>query len=62
MKPYELRTKSKTELTEMLRSTQKEQFKLKMLKNTGQLEKLDQIKKLRKDIARINTILAEMVD
>lgn len=61
MKPNELRTKSKTELTEMLHSTQKEQFKLKMLKNTGQLEKLDQIKKLRKDIARINTILAEMV-
>lgn len=61
MKASELRAKTKTELVEILQSSQKEQFNLKILKNTGQLGKQDQIRKIRRDIARINTILAKMV-
>jgi len=38
----------------------REQFNLKMQKGTGQLSKPDQVKKVRRDVARIHTILNEM--
>lgn len=59
MNATELREKSveelKTELTELLR----EQFNLRMQHSTGQLEKTDQIKKVRRNIARVKTVLTE---
>jgi len=61
MKANELRQKSPTELADTLLSLSKEQFNLKMQKGTQQLTKPDQIKKVRRDIARINTILNEKV-
>jgi large subunit ribosomal protein L29 len=59
MKASELRQKSvdelKTELLELFR----EQFNLRMQKNMGQLSRFDRFSKIRKDIARIKTVLSE---
>jgi large subunit ribosomal protein L29 len=60
MKAKEIRQKSIAELNEIKAGLLREQFNLQMQKATGQLSKPDNIKKARKDIARINTILTEM--
>ena len=60
MKASELRQKSKDELTSMLLELSREQFNLKMQKGTGQLSKSDQVKKVRRDVARIYTILNQI--
>ncbi|TRW92962.1 50S ribosomal protein L29 [Candidatus Methylobacter oryzae] len=60
MKVSELRQKSKDELGSMLLELSREQFNLKMQKGTGQLSKPDQIKRVRRNVARIHTILNEM--
>lgn len=60
MKAIELRSKSKDELSQTLLELSREQFNLRMQKGTGQLAKPSQVKAVRKDIARINTILSEL--
>ena len=60
MNASELRQKSKEELNSMLLEKSREHFNLRMQKGTGQLAKPDQMKKVRRDIARIHTILHEM--
>ena len=60
MKASDLRQKSKDELGSMLFELSREHFNLKMQKGTGQLTKPDQVKKARRDVARIHTILNEM--
>ena len=60
MKASELRQKSKIELGTLLLDLSRERFNLKMQKGTGQLLKPDQVKKVRRDVARIHTILNEM--
>jgi large subunit ribosomal protein L29 len=60
MKASELRQKSKDELGSMLLELSREQFNLKMQKGTGQLSKPAQVKKVRREVARIHTILNEM--
>ncbi|MGZ8954340.1 MAG: 50S ribosomal protein L29 [Methylovulum sp.] len=60
MKASELRQKSKDELGSMLLELSREQFNLKMQKGTGQLSKPDQVRKVRRDVARIHTILNEI--
>ena len=60
MKASELRQKSKDELGTMLLDLSRERFNLKMQKGTGQLSKPDQVKKVRRDVARVHTILNEM--
>ena len=60
MKASELRKKNKTELGDLLVELSRERFNLKMQKGTGQLSKPDQVKKVRRDVARIHTILNEM--
>lgn len=60
MKASELRKKSKDELGAMLLDLSRERFNLRMQKGTGQLSKPDQVKKVRRNIARIQTILNEM--
>jgi large subunit ribosomal protein L29 len=59
MKANDIRAKSEVELNEELLNLHREQFNLKMQKATGQLAKPDQIKKNRRTIARIHTILAQ---
>jgi len=60
MKATELREKNSQELNEMLTELAREQFNLRMQKGTGQLAKTDSMKKNRRDVARIHTILKEM--
>ena len=60
MKANELRGKDKQELQALLLEKSREQFNLRMLKGTNQLSKPDQVKKVRRDIARIHTVLTEM--
>lgn len=59
MKATELRQKSVEELKQELDSLQRQQFTLRMAKATGQLAKSHQIGLVRKDIARIKTVLNE---
>lgn len=59
MKASELRDKTKEELVSSLIELTREQFNLRMQKGTGQLTKSSQVKQVRRDIARINTVLSE---
>lgn len=61
MKATELRQKSKQELADMLLELSREQFNLRMQKGTGQLTKTAQVKQVRRDIARIHTVMNELV-
>lgn len=60
MKTQELRQKTKDELNSLLLELARERFNLKMQKGTGQLAKSDQVKKVRRNIARVNTIISEI--
>lgn len=57
MKVIELREKSKQELNDLLVELGRDQFNLRMQKGTGQLSKTDTMKKVRRNIARIQTVL-----
>ncbi len=59
MKANELRQKSADELKLEMDGLLREQFNLRMQKGTGQLSRPDQVNKVRRDIARIKTILNE---
>ena len=59
MKVSELREKSAVELQNELFERRKEQFNLRMQQATGQLARPDQLKKVRRDIARIKTVQNE---
>jgi large subunit ribosomal protein L29 len=59
MKASDLRKKSATELNEELLKLRREQFNLRMQQATGQMARSDQFGKVRKDIARIKTVLNE---
>ncbi len=60
MKASELRKKSKEELGNLLVDLSRERFNLKMQKGTGQLSKPAQVKKVRREVARIQTLLNEV--
>ncbi|MBK2125979.1 50S ribosomal protein L29 [Fangia hongkongensis] len=55
----ELKAKSADELKAQKIDLLKEQFNLRMQKGTGQLTQNHMFKNIRRDIARINTILSE---
>ena len=55
----EIRLKHTTDLKHLLEDLLEEQFKLKMQAATGQLAKPSEFKKVRKNIARIKTIMKE---
>ncbi len=59
MKASELRKKSNDELNEELVKLRKEQFNLRMQKATGQLARSDQYRQVRKNIARVKTLINE---
>jgi large subunit ribosomal protein L29 len=58
MKASELRTRSEDQLRDQLLELKKEQFNLRFQKATGQLENTARVREVRRDIARIKTILA----
>jgi len=59
MKASELRAKSPQELQQELNALLKAQFGLRMQKATQQLTNTSQLSKVRRDIARVRTVLAE---
>lgn len=54
-----LREKSVDELNKELDDLLREQFNLRMQKGSGQLARPDQVKKVRRNIARVKTVLNE---
>ncbi len=59
MKASELKAKSADELNNELVELRRAQFSLRMQLATQQLNKVDQLVKVRKDIARVKTVMAE---
>jgi large subunit ribosomal protein L29 len=57
MKIDEVRGLTPDQLSETLINLKKEQFNLRFQKATGQIEKTHRVDQVRKDIARIKTIL-----
>jgi large subunit ribosomal protein L29 len=59
MKASELRAKNTAELGQELESLLKAQFNLRMQRATQQLTNHSQISKVRRDIARVRTLMTE---
>lgn len=59
MKVSELREKSADELQEQLVTELEKQFRLRIKRATGQLNETHEMKQIRRDIARIKTVLNE---
>jgi large subunit ribosomal protein L29 len=58
MKAAELRARTEDQLREQLLQLKKEQFNLRFQRATGQLENTARVREVRRDIARVKTILA----
>ena len=55
----DIRIRTADELTTMLLDLRKEQFNLRFQRATGQLEGVGRVRQVRRDIARVKTIMAE---
>ncbi|MFS8182192.1 50S ribosomal protein L29 [Pseudovibrio denitrificans] len=59
MKATDVRAKTSDELKADLEGLKKEQFNLRFQRATGQLENTARVRQVRRDIARIQTVLRE---
>jgi len=59
MKASDVRAKTADELNDQLVDLKKEQFNLRFQRATQQLEKPARVKEVRREIARIKTVLTE---
>jgi large subunit ribosomal protein L29 len=59
MKTKEIRELAPAELESRLRTTRDQLVQLRLRKQTGQVEKTHELRSLRKEIARIETILRQ---
>ena len=59
MKASKMREMSATELSDEAREMSKQLFQLRLQKATGQLDNVNKIREIRKDLARVNTVLTE---
>ncbi|MBY0422904.1 MAG: 50S ribosomal protein L29 [Parvularculaceae bacterium] len=59
MKPEEVRDLSDDQLKDKLILLKKEQFNLRFQRASGQLEKVSRITEVRKDVARVKTIMRQ---
>ena len=60
MKASDLRTKTADELKDSLMGLRKEQFNLRFQKASGQLENTARARQVRRDIARVKTVLQNL--
>lgn len=60
MDTAELRQKKPEELDALILELMREQFNLRMQKGSGQLSKPSEMKRVRRTIARVKTVKAEM--
>ena len=58
-KPADIRAKTPDELSTLLLDLRKEQFNLRFQRATGQNEGVGRVRTVRRDIARLKTIMAE---
>ena len=56
---HDIRAKTPDQLTDLLLDLRKEQFNLRFQRATGQAEGISRIREVRRDIARVKTIMAE---
>ena len=61
MKAAELREKSREDLNKEMLGLLREQFNLRMQRGSGQLSRPSDMKRVRREIARIKTILNEKI-
>jgi len=61
-KAADLRSKSAEELNEEIVALRKEEFSLRMQRGTGQLSNTARFKQIRREVARIKTILNEQAN
>lgn len=59
MKTVDLRAMSTDQLNDALLKLKKEQFNLRFQQATGQLDKTQRVRAVRRDIARIKTIMVQ---
>lgn len=59
MKAADLREKTPDQLREQLETLKKESFNLRFQKATGQMENTARVKAVRRDAARVKTVLNE---
>ncbi|MEX0644045.1 MAG: 50S ribosomal protein L29 [Parvularculaceae bacterium] len=59
MNAGEVRDMTEDQLKDKLGQLKKEQFNLRFQRASGQLEKMSRVREVRKDIARVKTILTE---
>ncbi|KZL21185.1 50S ribosomal protein L29 [Pseudovibrio axinellae] len=59
MKASDVRAKTSDELKDSLEGLKKEQFNLRFQRATGQLENTARVRQVRRDIARIQTVLRD---
>lgn len=59
MKPRDIREKTTDELQKQVEELREELFRLRFKHSIGQLEQTANIRRLKRNIARINTILKE---
>ncbi len=60
MKASELKSKSEAELSDELQAMLKLQFQNRMARGMGQLTRTHEIRQVRRNIARIKTVLTQM--
>ncbi len=60
MDTAELRQKKTEELDALILELMREQFNLRMQKGSGELSKPSEMKRVRRTIARVKTVIAEM--
>jgi large subunit ribosomal protein L29 len=58
-KPTDIRAKGAENLSTMLLDLRKEQFNLRFQRATGQTEGVGRVRQVRRDIARVKTIMSE---
>ncbi len=59
-KPADIRAKGADNLPGMLLDLRKEQFNLRFQRATGQTEGVGRVRQVRRDIARVKTIMSEL--
>ena len=62
MKVSEMKEKSVEELNAELLNLKREQFTMRMQKGSDQLNQTHRVKEVRRDVARVKTILTEKAD
>lgn len=59
MKPVDIKAKSDADLNKMVHDLENELFMMRLKKVTGQLEKTSNLRTMRKDLARVKTVLRQ---